>query len=371
MLKTIYLLLGLACLTYSTPIYNDPCLYVKCPIGQICIKSVDGYSYNCLKETSYSDINIDYARTVKNRPVNYFEKYMSFNPCLTNPCGPRQICRNWGKNEYVCQSELELGPDTERMIDQSTNNIYRNGLWQNLKSIWNKEKSTKNTYKITLKAKKQNLRDEDYIELSPETIKNKLGDICVGARVGQKIRNPSRLNQYVICLKDTFVIRNCPRGMVFNTFSKDCEKTLTEPNDFLNGPNPCQNNSTFVSINTFEYRCDCPPGFTGKNCEKADICEPSFCGMTGVCLSIGHENIVSHMCWCDNGLYIGQRCEKQDTLEPNPCLNLNSGQKFHKLDRSPSVYVQCGEENKPILETCEYPLVFSETFQECDWPVSR
>lgn len=164
------------------------------------------------------------------------------------------------------------------------------------------------------------------------------------------------------------MIRNCQRGYVFNTLTNKCESTVGIPNEHLRGSNPCMNNSTFVQLDNFDYGCECPPGFTGKNCEKEDICQPEFCGMNGVCLSIGFETPVSHMCWCDNGLKIGLSCEDEVTLQENPCMNLNVDKKlFSQMTKYPSIYVECGEENKPILKTCMYPLVFSQRLQECDW----
>jgi hypothetical protein len=157
---------------------------------------------------------------------------------------------------------------------------------------------------------------------------------------------------------------------VFNTLRNNCEKTVGIPSDHLRGPNPCMNNSTFVQLDNFDYGCECPLGFTGKNCEKEDICQPEFCGANGVCLSIGFDTSVSHLCWCDNGLKIGISCEDdmKEYLQDNPCMKVNVDTKlFYQLPKNPYIYVECGEENKPILKTCQYPLVFSQTLQECDW----
>ena len=76
------------------------------------------------------------------------------------------------------------------------------------------------------------------------------------------------------------------------------------------------------------------------------------------------------MCWCNNGLEIGENCENLKRLEPNPCMimaNNNVDDFLHALNLSPSVYVKCAEGNKPVLNVCQYPLVFSETLQECNW----
>jgi hypothetical protein len=380
MLKTLFLALALTCLANSTPINNDPCIYVHCPSGNICIRSIDGYSYNCVAESSFSN-QVTYGSSnsplkmgssmsnnvVQNFPVNYFEKYLTMSPCMSSPCGERQVCRNLPDSQYVCKSELDRSAN---MMQVPENN--RQGVWENLQRIWNTGRARNGYKRITpLKAaKKSKLRDEDYDEKTSEELEDSLGDICENAEPGTKIVNPNIINQYVICLPNNkYVLRNCQRGRVFNTFSKDCELTRDIPGEHFKDTNPCMNNSTFVPTDNFQYRCDCPPGFTGKNCDKKDICQPSFCGDTGVCLSIGYDNEYSHLCWCNNGVDIGKNCKSPKSLEPNPCMNINSDLEYHVLNLSPSVYVKCVEENKPMLSICQYPLVFSESIQECDWSI--
>lgn len=374
-LKLIFFISCSLCYTFSSPIQNDPCFHITCPQGEICMRSIDAISYNCIKEDQYLkrdeynnmgdlELALKPRDSVTNYPVNYFEKYMTFNPCLSSPCAPRQICRNLGKNEYICQSEIHAFADINdarsMLREQSKLNV-----WENLQEAFHHHKAYR---KIKpLKAVTQKLKDEDYEVISPETIHHEIGDICKTSKSGTKLINPLRINQYIICLDDTFIIRNCHRGSVFNTFTEKCENTRDIPTKHLEISNPCLNNSTFVQENKFQYRCDCPPGFTGKNCEKVDICEPSFCGMNGVCLSIGYEQEVSHMCWCNNGVEIGLDCESSDTLESNPCLDMNTEIELHALKLNPTVYVECGEENKPVLHSCQHPLVFSEKIQECDW----
>lgn len=371
----IVLTVALFGLAHSSPVYDDPCLHAKCDSGEICIQSLDGYSYNCVKEKKYST-HIKYDAPVKvklaskerdlftNKPVNYFEKYMSYNPCLSSPCGMREVCRVISKTKYVCQKELEMYADTKSVKEISQRKM-KQDIYENLRNIFRNHKKNRN-FKL-LKATNLKLKDEDYVELSNDDIKTRLSDVCLNQKHGSKIVNPIRMTQYIICLTDSYIIRNCQRGYVFNKHSDKCEKTQDIPLDILLKENPCLNDSTFTQITKYQYRCDCPPGFTGKHCEKSDICEASFCGKEGVCLSIGFESKVSHMCWCNNGINIGMDCDDEDTLEINPCLSLEPSRIFHRLENTPSVYVECGEENKPLLHRCEYPLIFSQELQECNW----
>lgn len=133
---------------------DDPCLHAKCHIGEICIQSLDGYSYNCVKEKKYST-HISYDSPVKvnlaskerdlftNNPVNYFEKYMGSNPCLSSPCGLREVCRVLSKTEYVCQKELEMFADTDVPKEFSQRKM-KQDIYENLKNIFRKHQRNKN-----------------------------------------------------------------------------------------------------------------------------------------------------------------------------------------------------------------------------------
>lgn len=367
-------------MTYSNPVEPmDPCLTAMCSRGYICVKSFDESSYNCIKEDTYSNQSTrsinqypfntgsKIRHSVTNVPNNYYSKYHGANPCMSSPCGYHEICRNLpeNKNGYICQGELEMYADVQQARSFQKRKM-KQDIWKNLQNIFKKQQAQR---KLTpLKAVRQKLRDSDYEVIPEETLQEKLGDICVDEAPGTKIINPLRISQYVICLNDEdYMIRNCPRGSVFNTYSEKCERTRDIPNNYLKGDNPCLNNSTFLMLDKYQYRCECPPGFTGKNCQKIDICQPEFCGENGVCLSIGYQKKVSHMCWCNNGVEIGMDCDDSATLEPNPCLNNIVSKKYHSLKLKPSVYIECGEENKPMLKTCLFPLIFSEGLQECDW----
>lgn len=135
-------------IVHSTPVTSDPCLYAKCPNGEICIKSIDGYSYNCLRENQYTSVydgiksNIEFGakskQTVTNYPVNYYEKYMSFSPCLSSPCGPNQICRNLPDNKFVCVNELVAFSDRSALQPIAAQQQLKQDVWANLQTIFNR-----------------------------------------------------------------------------------------------------------------------------------------------------------------------------------------------------------------------------------------
>ena len=78
-----------------------------------------------------------------NKPVNYFEKYMSYNPCLSSPCGMREVCRVISKTEYVCQKELEMYADTKSVKEISQRKM-KQDIYENLRNIFRNHKKNRN-----------------------------------------------------------------------------------------------------------------------------------------------------------------------------------------------------------------------------------
>ncbi|XP_042289870.1 protein eyes shut homolog isoform X1 [Thunnus maccoyii] len=87
--------------------------------------------------------------------------------------------------------------------------------------------------------------------------------------------------------------------------------------------NPCENKGVCLSNGSTDpnhrtYKCLCPPHFTGVNCsevigkENCDrICE------NGTCIQMPSS---SFKCICDTG-FSGPPCESKATCDPNPCRN--------------------------------------------------
>uniref|UniRef100_H2L3S9 Slit homolog 3 (Drosophila) n=1 Tax=Oryzias latipes TaxID=8090 RepID=H2L3S9_ORYLA len=84
---------------------------------------------------------------------------------------------------------------------------------------------------------------------------------------------------------------------------------------------PCQNNGTCVSDAAGSYRCNCPYGFKGQDCEiPINACVSFPCLNGGTChIQPGHKEEFS--CVCPAG-FEGQRCEMNpDDCEDNDCEN--------------------------------------------------
>ena len=117
----------------------DQCIFAKCSTGQVCQKSIDGMSYNCIAENLFfnqkqTSLSMRPENSYTNYAVNYFDKYLNFNPCLSSPCGFKQICRNLNAKDYVCQSELEVPADIVESRKTSSDNDDQ--VWQNLQRLF-------------------------------------------------------------------------------------------------------------------------------------------------------------------------------------------------------------------------------------------
>ena len=129
-------------------------------------------------------------------------------------------------------------------------------------------------------------------------------------------------------------------------------------------PNPCLNGARCIELPDNQHKCECKIGYTGEHCQIKDVCKPSYCGVKGVCLSIGFTSPISHLCWCSKGEFLGSDCNKN--LEANPCLNSDAKNKNFPLKVNPAIYVLC-DGTKPQIKFCQHPLVYSNTTGECDW----
>ncbi|XP_062864239.1 slit homolog 2 protein [Trichomycterus rosablanca] len=85
--------------------------------------------------------------------------------------------------------------------------------------------------------------------------------------------------------------------------------------------NPCRNNGTCTNHPIDFYRCTCPYGYKGQDCEETiHACISNPCQNGGTCnLKDGDEN--THWCVCPEG-FEGDECETNiDDCEDNDCEN--------------------------------------------------
>ncbi|XP_064099968.1 fat-like cadherin-related tumor suppressor homolog isoform X2 [Macrobrachium nipponense] len=82
------------------------------------------------------------------------------------------------------------------------------------------------------------------------------------------------------------------------------------------GSQPCLNGGTCIESNK-SYKCNCPPRFTGSQCQVDTApCSSSPCLNGGKCIVVGR----TYKCQCPSKLS-GKRCEYGVYCNPNPCQN--------------------------------------------------
>jgi len=70
--------------------------------------------------------------------------------------------------------------------------------------------------------------------------------------------------------------------------------------------NPCQNGGQ-CRDQVGTYKCQCAPGFLGRNCEiDIDDCESAVCPPNSICV----DGVASYTCHCKSGL-TGKRLDIQ------------------------------------------------------------
>lgn len=79
----------------------------------------------------------------------------------------------------------------------------------------------------------------------------------------------------------------------------------------------------YTNVSMEEYECQCCPGFAGPYCEQLDVCNPSPCLNNGTCVDLPQPlNGVNYRCRCPHG-YTGRNCET-DSCSSSPCMNAGS-----------------------------------------------
>lgn len=187
-------------------------------------------------------------------------------------------------------------------------------------------------------------------------------DFCRGQAPESKIKFPGNNNKFIVChLGETFDIMTCPRHLVFNVHTGNCENSHKKP--VVCKANTCKNGGKCIELPLGGFKCECLPGFGGRVCESSRACEPNTCGSHGTCFELSHSSL-QHYCLCDNGLTYGLSCDSKTI--PNPCMDNAADLHSFPTIVNESIFVQC-EGHIPHMKTCAFPLVYSHELQRCDW----
>uniref|UniRef100_A0A5F8GHP9 Neurogenic locus notch homolog protein 1 n=1 Tax=Monodelphis domestica TaxID=13616 RepID=A0A5F8GHP9_MONDO len=139
-------------------------------------------------------------------------------------------------------------------------------------------------------------------------------DSCSGAYVGERCQAPNP------CLsspcKNAGTCHTVIRGSIVD-YTCTCrlgfsDRLCLTPEDNACLNNPCRNGGTCILNTLTDFKCRCPPGWSGKTCQQADPCASNPCANGGNCVPFES----SYICVCKNGFH-GPTC-KQDI---NECTN--------------------------------------------------
>ncbi|XP_069063428.1 protein jagged-2 isoform X1 [Pleurodeles waltl] len=113
----------------------------------------------------------------------------------------------------------------------------------------------------------------------------------------------------------------CVHGSCHNPWQCNCETNwggilCDKDLNYCGNHHPCLNGGTCMNSEPGEYRCACPDGYSGKNCEIAEhACVSSPCANGGIC----HEINSGFECHCPPG-WSGPTCAVDlDECISNPC----------------------------------------------------
>ncbi|KAG7461310.1 hypothetical protein MATL_G00208710 [Megalops atlanticus] len=113
----------------------------------------------------------------------------------------------------------------------------------------------------------------------------------------------------------------CVHGTCVKPWQCNCEKNwggllCDKDLNYCGTHHPCVNGGTCMNTEPDEYRCACPEGYAGKNCEIAEhACVSQPCANGGTC----HEVLSGFNCHCPEG-WGGPTCaEDLDDCASSPC----------------------------------------------------
>ncbi len=198
--------------------------------------------------------------------------------------------------------------------------------------------------------------------ITPDTIDM----ICRNRSFSDRVPHPEDNHKFILCLKNGhYTVMSCPDRLVFNIYLDRCDET-NEPLSSGCDSMPCQYGAKCINLANDAYKCECPPGYFGINCERApDPCASNPCGNDGFCHSMPNSSPIPYYCTCHDQRAFGMSCDASS--EKNPCINNDDesvGTIFQtKID--PNVYVHC-HDHRIHLKYCIRKMVQTDD-HECIW----
>jgi hypothetical protein len=150
---------------------------------------------------------------------------------------------------------------------------------------------------------------------------------------------------------------------VFNVFLDRCDYSTAAPATGCSS-NPCHFNGKCVELDNYQWRCECPPGYMGSQCEiTPNFCASNPCGPDGVCRSLPPNDQLSYYCMCDGGTRYGLNCGPN--TDRNPCSEKVT-EELHPSGLSASLFIHC-DGDIMHLRFCTAPLIYVAEDKNCEW----
>ncbi|CAF2149828.1 unnamed protein product [Rotaria magnacalcarata] len=240
----------------------DYCQSQPCNRNGACISKINGFQCHCL--SSYTGDVCQY----------------DIDECVSNPCMNNGTCHNYNGG-FHCQCPTDY---YGKRCEYSPADCQR------------------------LQQKNLSLKCADpYQCIANDT--EKLKQITLLSTSKCRTEQDRMLDTYFLCLKEKTADQcDCPSDLI------SCVDDALESKSICN----CRNGGTCFWSNSTNYRCYCPPGWSGPDClNEIDLCSSQPCYNNGTCIS----NLNKFTCLCptnSKGIYC------QDLIDPcesNPCLN--------------------------------------------------
>jgi hypothetical protein len=170
--------------------------------------------------------------------------------------------------------------------------------------------------------------------------------------------------RYVVCTADGKGSEQwCPPGLLFHVELQRCERR-TGPLTDLCLSQPCLNGGQCIS-ELSSFKCQCPAGFDGKNCElDARVCQTQKpCGTAPDtrCQSFRFEAALEYICIFRNGQGYGFNAQQ---IQSNPCSGIDGPQSLTITDKG---FIMCDGESM-FIESCPGGTAWDNGHVACIWP---